>query len=164
MRIAECGLRNLHSAFSLRRSPERDKIVQIKQIEKGLYVVPIRRKFLHRTAQEFATIVIRRTALKLELAPRCNLEIGTFTVFANPGQNLGIRFSFFQEVEDILGVQPGKPYEALIEPAVELIVADLAGELSASFIQHAWQDHVSTKSYARAAGRALSEVDRVHDD
>ncbi len=116
------------------------------------------------TAQEFATVVIRRTALELELAPRCNLEIGTVTVFANPGQNLGIRFSFFQQMEDILGVQPGKPYEALIEPAVELIVADLAGELGASFIQHTWQDHVSTKSYARTAGRALSEVDRVHDD
>src|SRR6266403_6342575 len=102
-------MRNLHPAFSLCRPPEGHKIVQIKQIENGLYVVPIRCKFLARTAQEFTTIVIRRTALELELAPRCNLEVGAVAVFANPGQNLGIRFSFFQEMKDILGLEPGKP-------------------------------------------------------
>ncbi len=46
----EIGLRNPHSAFSLRRSPEGDEIVQVEQIENSLYVVPIRRKFLDRTA------------------------------------------------------------------------------------------------------------------
>jgi hypothetical protein len=44
-------------------SAERDKIVQIKQIEKSLYVVSIRGEFLDRTAQEFAALVIGRTAL-----------------------------------------------------------------------------------------------------
>jgi hypothetical protein len=83
-------------------------------------------------------------------------------MLANPNQNLGIRFSFFQKLEDIIGAHPGKVYEALIEPAVEVVVAGFAGELSASFVQHAGQNHVSTERYTRTARRPLSEIDGVH--
>lgn len=156
--------RDPHSAFSSPFASEGDEIVQVEQIEDGLDVVPIRRKFLDRTAQEFATLIIRGATLELELAPSSNFKIGSFSMLANPNQNLGIRFSFFQKLEDILGAHPGKAGEALIEPAVEMVVASFAGELSASFVQHAGQDHVSTERYARTARRALTEVDGVHGD
>jgi hypothetical protein len=150
--------------FLLRLSSEGDEIVQVEHIENGLYVVPIRRQFLDRAAQEFATFIIGGTALELELAPSPNFKIGSLPMLANPSQNPGIRFSFFQKLEDILGAHPGKAYEALIEPAVEVVVASFAGEFSASFVQHAGKDHVSTERYARTARRALSEVDGVHSD
>jgi hypothetical protein len=167
LRIFCTAFRNPRSAIRIFCSPfasKGDEIVQVEQIEDGLDVVPIRRKFLDRTAQEFATFIIRGATVELELGPSCNFKIGSFPMLANPNQNLGIRFSFFQKLEDILGAHPGKAGEALIEPAVEMVVASFAGELSASFVQHAGQDHVSTERYARTARRALSEVDGVHGD
>jgi hypothetical protein len=150
--------------FLSRFSSEGDEIVQVEHIENGLYVVPIRRKFLDRAAQEFATFIIRGAALELELAPSNNFKIGSLPVLANPGQNLGIRFSFFQKLEDIIGAHPGKVYEALVETAVEVVIASFAGDLSASFVQHPGQNHISAERYARTAWRAVSEVDGSHGD
>ena len=157
-------LRTPRSAFLLRFSSEGDEIVQVEHIKNGLYIVPIGRKLLDRAAQELATFIIRGAALELELTPSGNFKIGSLPLLANPSQSLGIRFSFPQKPEDIIGAQPGKVYEALIETAVEVVVTSFAGELSASFVQHAGQNHVSTERYAGTAWRALSEVDGVHGD
>ena len=53
---------------------------------------------------------------------------------------------------------PRKAEEALIERAVEVILAVLAGDLGAAFVEHARQQHVTAEAGARAARWTLGEV------
>src|SRR4029077_1335382 len=99
----------------LRCPAERNVIVRIKKVEPCDDIIPVRSNLLYRFVEEFAALVIRRSATVLIFGPRRDFPIAPGRMFTNPGQNLGIGFSLLQQSENIFGSQAGKRQKALIK-------------------------------------------------
>ena len=63
--------------------------------------------------------------------------------------------------EKLIWVNPHEAEDALVQRAVEVILAVCAGEGGAALVEHPWQQRVAAEARARAAGRTLREVGRA---
>src|SRR5262249_12029078 len=79
-------------------------------------------------------------------------------VLLNPFQNFTVAFPGGDLLFQGFGVDPEVAKEALVQWAVVVILAILAVDGVAAFVEHARQRGVAAEADARAAGRTLGEV------
>ena len=102
-------------------------------------------------------------ALGLFVGPCLDLGSRMFIalVCLDPFQDLAVAFAGREFDPQRHCVDAEKLEDALIEGAVVVKLAVLAGDLGPSFIEHAGKEHVAAEAGAGAAGWALSEVGEV---
>jgi hypothetical protein len=143
---------------------ETDEIIQLEHVRPGLDILARLGEFgdvsgeeLHRLGVTIGAAPIHVIAPLLDFPRRAFV----FCVGLNPFEGFAVAFAFLQFREQLLGVDPHEAEKALVQRAVEVILAVCPGERGAALVQTAWQERVAAKAGARAPRRAPREVGRA---
>jgi hypothetical protein len=85
-----------------------------------------------------------------------------FGVRFDPREDLAVAKAFGNFLFERFRVNPDELQKPLIERAIEVVFAVLAGDGGPAFVQHAGKDGVTAEAHARAARRALSQIYCLH--